>query len=172
MWRRWGKGGEGEKRQNHFLGKISSDSSGLHAVGLVPCASRLHPMMDRGLFTSPLVHGPLRVEGGAPCPLLECITGPPASSLLFKEETTFESWPDFFFPVGLSCIFFTERVIRCIIIGESRINSKKKGHEVRPSEGFVSCERERWGEDTVTGQQRLVGFRPVQTSARLVTQDE
>lgn len=78
----------------------------------------------------------------------------------------------FFFPVGLSCIFFTEHVIRCIIIGQNRINSKKKGHEVRPSEGFVSCERERWGEDTVTGQQRLVGFRPVQTSARLVTRDE
>lgn len=94
-----GDGGreERERRDNHFLGKISSDSSGLHAVGLVPCASRLHPMMDRGLFTSPLVHGPLRVEGCAPCPLLECITGPPASSLLFKEETIFESWPDFSF---------------------------------------------------------------------------
>lgn len=43
---------------------------------------------------------------------------------------------------------------------------------MRLSEGFVHCERERPGSPgLVTREQRLVCFRPVQTSVRLVTQD-
>lgn len=43
---------------------------------------------------------------------------------------------------------------------------------MRLSEGFVNCERERLGSPgLVTRQQKLLCFRPVQTSVRLVTQD-
>lgn len=51
----------------------------------------------------------------------------------------------FFFPFEISCIFFTEHVFLCTVIGANRINSKKKGREMRLSEGFVNCERERPG---------------------------
>ena len=78
----------------------------------------------------------------------------------------------FFPPFEISCIFFTEHVFLCTVIGANRINSKKKGREMRLSEGVANCERERPGTPgLVTRQHRLVCFRPVQTSVRLVTQD-
>lgn len=66
---------------------------------------------------------------------------PPASGLAIQRWNSIWklSW---FFPLVFP-VFSSLSVYYDFVTGENRINSKRKGHEVRLSEGFVSSERER-----------------------------
>lgn len=149
-------GGEGRRErsqrdlcQKYYLGKKWFDLFLFHAVSFGPV-----------YFSFPPHHGSWLVHkypscawsplSGGLCLYACCqeLSGvcysllvPPASGLAIQRRNSIWklSW---FFPLVFP-VFSSLSVYYDFVTGENRINSERKGHEVRLSEGFVSSERER-----------------------------
>lgn len=100
---------------------------------LFQCTYPLLPTMGHGLFTStPLMHGPLWVEGCAPSPAARSgwssLLVSPASVLVIQRNSIWKlAW---FYSLGFP-VFSSLNMYYYFVAGENRINSKRKGHEVR-----------------------------------------